>query len=133
MKLDPQNPNEVAPLTTKMKKVLNNKDALFKQIKASMPGLNNKDLLDSLEVFMKYDHASPPSSPITTTVTPSLTSAEKSTAIISPIPLVTPISTNFEVPSSKVIHLDELTPIFPVEIPPSSLFFNKKIKSIIRK
>ena len=82
---------------------------------------------------MKYAHASPPSSSVTTTVTPSLTSAEKSIAIISPIPSVTPLSNSFEVPSSKVIHLDKLTPISPEEMPPSSLFFNKKRKYIIRK
>jgi hypothetical protein len=117
----------------KTEEVLNNTDALFKHIKASMPGLNDQQLLASLEAFMKHGHAFPPSSPVTTTVTPSVTSPEKSTALISPIPSVTPLSTSFEVPSSEVIHLDELTPILPEEMPPSSFFFNKKRKAIIRK
>jgi hypothetical protein len=98
-----------------------------------MLGLNDQELLASLEAFMKDDHASPPSSPVTTTITPNVTSAKKSTALISPIPLVTPLSTSFEVPSSEVIHLDKLTPILPKEMPPSSFFFNKKRKAIIRK
>jgi hypothetical protein len=126
-------PQRSSSTDDKTEQVLNNRDALFKHIKASMPGLNDQELLASLKVFMKDDHGSPPSSPVTTTVTPSLTSAEKSTAIISPIPSVTPISTSFDVPSSEVIHLDELTPISPEEMPPSSFFFNKKRKAIIRK
>jgi hypothetical protein len=108
---------------------LNNTNALFKHIKASMLGLNDQELLDSLENFIKYDHASPPSSQ----VTPSATSSEKSTALISPVPSVTPLSTNFEVPSFEFIHLDELTPIFHEDMPPYNLFFNRKIKYIIRK
>jgi hypothetical protein len=116
----------------KIEEVLNNRDALFKLIKASMC-LNDQQLLASLEAFMKHGHAFPPSSPVTTIVTPSVTSPENPTALISPIPSVTPLSTNFEVPSSKVIHLEELTPILPEDMPPSIFFFNKKRKAIIRK
>jgi hypothetical protein len=82
---------------------------------------------------MKHGHAFPPSSPVTTIVTPSVTSLENSIVLVSSIPSVTPLSTSFEVPSSELIHLDELTPIFPDKMPPSSLFFNKKRKYIIRK
>ena len=96
-----------------------------------MSGLNDQQLLASLEAFMKHGHSFPPSSPVTTIVTPSVTSPENPTALISPIPSVTPLSTNFEVPSSKVIHLEELTPILPEDMPPSSFFFNKKRKPII--
>jgi hypothetical protein len=71
-------PQRSSSTEDKTEQVLNNRDALFKHIKASMPGLNDQELLASLEAFMKDDHASPPSSPITTTVTPSLTSANTS-------------------------------------------------------
>ena len=118
-------PHPSSSIKEKTEEVLNNTYALFKQIKASILGLNDHHLLASLEAFMKHGHVFPPSSPVTTTVTPSVTSPEKSTAIISPIPSVTPISTSFDVPSFEVVHLDELTPISPQEMPPSNFFLRK--------
>jgi hypothetical protein len=41
--------------------------------------------------------------------------------------------TSFETPSSEVVHIDEITPNFPEEMPPSSFFFNKKRKAIVKK
>jgi hypothetical protein len=113
--------------------VVKNTDVLSKEVKTSILGKHDHKLLVSFEYFMKHGHAFPLSSSTTTTVIQSVTSPGKSTALTSPIPLLTSIATSFEVPSLEVIHIDELTPILPEEMPPSSLFFNKKIKSIIRK
>jgi hypothetical protein len=41
--------------------------------------------------------------------------------------------TSFGTPSSEIVHVDDITPIFPEEMPPSSFFFNKKHKAIVNK
>jgi len=51
--------------------------------------------------------------------TPNTTGQEHSTIIISPIPSLTPLQTNF---SSELIHVVDLTPIFPEEMPPQVSF-----------
>jgi len=75
----------------------------------------------------------PHSTPVTYAGIPSTTSPEISTAIISHIPSLTPLATSFVTPSLESIHIDELTPILPKEMPPSSFFFNKKRKAIVRR
>ena len=97
---------------------MKNTYVLSKEVKTSIPGNHDQKLLASFEAFMKHGHDFPLSSPTTTIVIQSVTSPEKSTALTSPIPLLTPIATSFEVPSLEVIHIDELTPIIPEEMPP---------------
>jgi hypothetical protein len=75
----------------------------------------------------------PHSTPVTYVGIASTTSPEISTAIISHIPSLTPLATSFVTPSLESIHIDELTPILPKEMPPSSFFFNKKRKAIVKK
>jgi hypothetical protein len=92
---------------------LKSSDGLFKEIKTSLLGLNDQQILAHFEAFMKHGQVFPPSTPVTYVVISSTTGPESSTAIISPIPSLTPLATNFETPSSEVIHIDELTPILP--------------------
>jgi hypothetical protein len=82
---------------------------------------------------MNQGQVFPHSTPVTSVGTPSTTGPESSTTIISPIPSLTPLETSFGTPSSEVVHIDELTPILPKEMPPSSLFFIKKQKAIVKK
>jgi hypothetical protein len=52
---------------------------------------------------------------------------------MSPITSLTPLQTSFGNPNTtELIHVDDLTPIFPEEMSPSSLFFIKKQKSIVK-
>ena len=83
-------------------------DGLFKEIKASFLGLNNQQILAQFESFMNQGQVFSHSTPVTSVGTPSTTGPKISTAIISPIPSLTPLVTNLE-----VVHIDELTPIFP--------------------
>ena len=108
-------------------------DGLFKEIKTSLLGLNDQRILDQFEAFMKQGHAFSPSTRVTYVAILSTTGPESSTTIISHIPSLTPLATSFETPISEVIHIDEITHIFLVEMYPSSLFFNKKRKYIVKK
>jgi hypothetical protein len=53
--------------------------------------------------------------------------------IISLIPSLTPLATSFGTPSSKLVHVDDITPIFPEEMSPSSFFLKLKHKSIVKR
>ena len=62
-----------------------------------------------------------------------VTTQGESNALANPIPSLTPLATSSDLPCSKVINIDDLTPIKPEDMPSSNLFFNKKRKAIIRR
>jgi hypothetical protein len=64
----------------------------------SIPGKNEQELLASFEAFMKQGHNFPLSFPNTETPVKNTTNQEGSTALISPIPSLTPLATSFELP-----------------------------------
>jgi hypothetical protein len=117
----------------KVEEVSKSSEGLFKEIKSSLLGLNDQQILAQFEAFMNQGQVVPHSTPATPVGTPNTTGPENSTTIISPIPSLTPLQTSFGTPSSELIHVDDLTPILPEEMPPSSFFFNKKQKSIVKR
>jgi hypothetical protein len=52
---------------------------------------------------------------------------------MSPITSLTPLQTGFGNPNSELIHVGDLNPILPEEMPPSSFFFSKKQKAIVKR
>jgi hypothetical protein len=46
-----------------------------------------------------------------------VTNQGESTALISPIPYLTPLLTSSDLPCSEVINIDDLTPIEPKDMP----------------
>jgi hypothetical protein len=82
---------------------------------------------------MNHEHNFPLSFLNSETPAKNATNQEESTALISPIPSLTPLATSYELSSSEVINIDEITPIDPEDIPSSNLFFNKKRKAITRR
>jgi hypothetical protein len=62
----------------------------------SIPGKNEQELLASFEAFMKQGHTFPLSFPNTETLVKDTTNQEGSTALISPIPSLTPLATSSE-------------------------------------
>jgi hypothetical protein len=126
-------PQQGSSTTDQAEEVAKNPEELIKNVNTPMLGKKDQEMLASFEAFMKQGHAFPFSPSTTTFVVPSVTSPEKSTALTSTILSLTPITTSFETPSSEAIHIDELTPILPEEMPPSSFFFNKKRRAIIRR
>jgi hypothetical protein len=117
----------------KIGEVLKSSNGLFKEIKKSLLRLHDQHILSHFESVMRKGQIFTPSTIVTSADIPSTTGPESSTTIISLIPSLTPLATSFETPCSEVVHIDELTPIFPEEIPPSSFFFNKKMKAIVNK
>jgi hypothetical protein len=81
-----------------------------------MLGLNDQHILSHFEDFMKQGKVFPPSTLVTFAAIPSTIGLESYTAIICHIPSLTPLVTNFETPSSEVVHIDEITHIFHEEI-----------------
>jgi hypothetical protein len=75
----------------------------------------------------------PFSSPNTETPLKYATNLEGSNVVSSPIPSLTALATSSELPGSKLINIDDLTPIQLEDMPPSNFFFNKKRKAIIRR
>jgi hypothetical protein len=45
---------------------------------------------------------------------------------------LTSLQSSFGNPCSKFIYVGDITPIFPEEMPPSYLFFNKKWRTIVK-
>jgi hypothetical protein len=115
-----------------VEEVVNCSEGLFKEIKTSLLGLNDQQILTQFEAFMNQGQVFPHSTPVTSAGTPSTTGLESSTTIISLIPSLTPLATSFGTPSSELIHVDDLTHILPEEMSPSSFSFNKKHKFIVR-
>jgi hypothetical protein len=97
----------------KVEEVVKSSEGLFKEIKTSLLGLNDQQILTQFEAFMNQGQFFPHSTPVTSTSTPSTTGPESSTTIISPIPSLTPLATSFGTPSSELVHVNDLTPIFP--------------------
>jgi hypothetical protein len=117
----------------KAEEVSKSSNGLFKDIKKSLLSLHDQHILSHFEACMKKGHIFSFSTPVTSTAIISTTVLENSTTIISPIPSLTPIVTSFGNPSSEVVHVDDITPILPKEMLPSSFFFNKKHKAIVKK
>jgi hypothetical protein len=86
---------------------------LFNKIKTSLLGISDPQILTEFEAVMNQGQAFVYSTPVTYASTSSTTGPEKSTAIISPIPSLTPLETSFGTPSSELIHVNDLTPILP--------------------
>jgi hypothetical protein len=126
-------PQQGSTTADQVEEVTKNPEELFKKINTSMLNKKEQEMLASFEAFMKQGHTFPFSPSATTYVVPIITSPEKSTALTSTILSLTPITTSFETPSSEAICIDELTPILPEEMPPSSLFFNKKRRAIVKR
>jgi hypothetical protein len=99
---------------------------LFQEIKTSLSGLNDPQVLARFEAFMNLEQVVPHSTPTTSAGTPNTTGQEHSITVRSPITSLTPLHTIFGNPSSELIYVSDLTPILPEEMPPSSFFFNKK-------
>jgi hypothetical protein len=75
----------------------------------------------------------PPSSPTTPADTSNTTKQQQSTEIGTPITSLTPLQSSFENPNSKIVFVDDLTPISPKEMPPSEFFFSRKQKAIVKR
>jgi hypothetical protein len=58
----------------KVTEIVKNTDVLSKEVKTSIPGKYDQNLLSSFEYFMKHGHVLPISSPTTTIVIQSVTS-----------------------------------------------------------
>jgi hypothetical protein len=99
----------------------------------SILGKNVPKLLALFETFMKQGHTFPLLWPNTKNPMKNVTNPEGSTALISPIPSLTPLETSFALLGSKVINIDDLTLIQSEEMPSSNLFFNNKSKAITRR
>jgi hypothetical protein len=108
-------------------------DVLFHEIRASLSGLNDPQVLARFEAFMNSRQGVPHSTPTTLFGTPNTTRQEPSTKIMSPITSLTPLQTRFENPSSELTFVGDLTPILPEEMPPLDLFFSKKRKAIVER
>ena len=65
--------------------------------------------------------------------TPDTIGQEHSTTIMSPITSLTHLQTSFGNPNFELTYVGDLTPISPEEMPPSSFFFNKKRKAIVKR
>jgi hypothetical protein len=72
----------------------------------SIPGKSDQELLTSFEAFMKHGHNFPLSLSNTETPVKDTTNQGESTALISPIPSLTPLETSFDLPCSEVINID---------------------------
>jgi hypothetical protein len=103
-----------------------NIEKLFQEIKTSLSGLNDPQVLSWFEAFMNQGQVVPHSTPATPAGTPNTTGQEHSTPVMSPITSLTPLQTSFGNPNSELIHVGDLTPILLEDMPPSSFFFSKK-------
>jgi hypothetical protein len=99
---------------------------LFQEIKKSLSGLNDQQVLAWFESFMNQEQVVPHSMPATLVGTPNTLGQEHSTTNMSPITSLTPLQTIFGNPNSELIHVGDLTPILHEDIPPSSVFFSMK-------
>jgi hypothetical protein len=107
------------------------KDAII--IGISILGKSDQESLTLFEDFMKHGHNFPLLLSKSETHMKDVRNQWGSTALISPIPSLTPLATSYDLPCSKVINIDDLTPIEPKDMPSSDLFFNKKRKVIIQR
>jgi hypothetical protein len=107
-------------------------EVLFHEIRASLSGLNDPQVLARFESFMNPRHVIPHSTPTTFASTLNTTGQQDSTKIYSPIASLTPLQTSFENPSSELTFVGDVTPIFREEMPPSDFVFKKKQKAIMK-
>jgi hypothetical protein len=82
------------------------KDAII-----SVPGEDEKKLLASFDAFMNNENNFPFSSPNTKTLVKDATNLQGYIPFNSPIPYLTPLATSVELPTSKIINIEYLTPI----------------------
>jgi hypothetical protein len=85
------------------------------------------------EAFMKHGHSFPQMTSNIETHVKDVTAQRESTTLAIHIPSLTPLATSSGIPSSKVVNVDDLTPIEPKEMHSSDFFFSKKRKSIVRR
>jgi hypothetical protein len=57
----------------------------------------------------------------------------ESTALTFHIPSLTPLASRFDIHSSEVVNVEDMTPIEPEEMTSSELFFRKKRKDIMQR
>jgi hypothetical protein len=58
---------------------------------------------------------------------------QPSTKIGPPITSLKPLQSSFRNLGSKVIFIDDITPIAPEDMPPSDFFFSKKRRAIVKR
>jgi hypothetical protein len=112
---------------------MNGPEVLFHEIRASLVGLKDPQVLSRFEAFINVGQFIPHSTPTAPTGTPNTIGQEPSTEIGSPITSLTPLQTIFRNPSSELNFVGDLTAILPEEIPPSDFFFSKKQKPIVKR
>jgi hypothetical protein len=106
---------------------------LFHEIRASLAGLEDLQVLSRFEAFMNLGQVVPHSTAATPVGTPNTTRQEPSTEICSPITSLTPLQTSFGNPSYELTFVGDLTPILLEEMAPLEFFFSKKWKSIMKR
>jgi len=80
---------------------------------------------------LKQGHDTSPSTPTTSVANTAEQQLYKE--IGDPITSLTPLQSTFGNLVSKVIFIDDLTPIAPEDMPPSNFFFTKKRRDIVKK
>jgi hypothetical protein len=108
-------------------------EVLFHEIRASLSGLNDRQMLSWFKAFMNLGQVVPHSTLATLAGTLNTIGQESSTEISSPITSLTPLQTNFGNPSSELTFVGDHTPIFLEEMPPSDFIFSKKRKAIVKR
>jgi hypothetical protein len=108
-------------------------EVLFHEIRVSLIGMKNPQLLARFEAFMSLVQFFPHSTPTTPASTLNTTGQGTSTKISYHITSLTPLQTSFINPSSELSFIGDLTPILPEEMPPSDLFFSKKRRAIVKR
>jgi hypothetical protein len=103
----------------------------MQELKASLSIPLGPQAMAHLEAFLKQGKDTSPSIPATSVA--HTAKKKSSTEIGTPITSLTPLHSSFKNPSSEVIFIDDLTPIFLKEMPPSDCFFSKKRRAIVKR
>jgi hypothetical protein len=117
----------------KVEEVLKSPEVLFHEIRASLLGMNDPQVLSRFEAFMNLRQIVPHSTPATFVGTPNTIGQQHSMEIASPIASLTPLQTSFGNPNSVLTFIGDITPILPEDMPPSYFFFSKKQKAIMKR
>jgi hypothetical protein len=97
----------------KAKKVPKIPEVLFQEIRTSLSGLNDPQVIAWFEAFMNPVQIVSHSTPTTTVGTPNTIGQQDSTKVSSPIASLTRLQTSFGNPNSKITFVGDLTPILP--------------------
>jgi hypothetical protein len=108
-----------------------NTEDLTRELEALVSTPQGPQAKAHLKVFLKQGHDISPSTPATSMTNIDEKQLSKETG--TPITSLTPLQSSFRNLSFEVIFIDDLTPIAPEEMPPSNLFFNKKMRVIVKQ